>query len=85
LAGYNPAILVRRSLLVVALLLSAAAPAQTLHEFESFALTDGDSPSGGLLIDSGSLYGTTQYGGSKGGGTLFRVPIPKARRRVATP
>jgi|HubBroStandDraft_5_1064220.scaffolds.fasta_scaffold14239_2 uncharacterized repeat protein (TIGR03803 family) len=35
----------------------------TLHSFQGG--TDGDLPSGGLLIDkAGNLYGTTQYGGT---------------------
>jgi uncharacterized repeat protein (TIGR03803 family) len=34
---------------------------------------DGANPSAGLLIDKQYLYGTTQYGGMYGGGTVFRV------------
>ena len=50
----------------------------------SFALSDGDSPFGGVAVIGPYLYGTTQYGGSKGGGTLFRVAIPKPRRHAAS-
>ncbi len=36
--------------------------------------TDGGSPVGGLVRDTaGSLYGTTQYGGSSGNGVVFKV------------
>jgi uncharacterized repeat protein (TIGR03803 family) len=35
---------------------------------------DGQAPEGGLTIDgSGNLFGTTQYGGSQGGGTIFEI------------
>lgn len=35
---------------------------------------DGASPFGGLIFDSaGNLYGSTQVGGSKGGGTVFQL------------
>jgi uncharacterized repeat protein (TIGR03803 family) len=43
-----------------------------LHRFASFA-TDGQTPSGGLVMDgSGNLYGDTLDGGSHGNGTIFR-------------
>ncbi len=36
--------------------------------------TPGSSPQDGLIMDSaGNLYGTTQYGGAKGDGTVFEV------------
>ena len=33
---------------------------------------DGGSPSG-LVISGGNFYGTTQYGGSNGNGTIFKI------------
>ncbi len=43
-----------------------------LHSFE--AGTDGLSPRAGLIRDSaGNLYGTTQYGGMKGWGIVYKV------------
>jgi uncharacterized repeat protein (TIGR03803 family) len=36
--------------------------------------TDGDDPHGGLIADKqGALYGTTQFGGSAGAGTAFKL------------
>jgi uncharacterized repeat protein (TIGR03803 family) len=46
--------------------------AQILYSFQGGA--DGANPGGGLLIDaSGNLYGTTNTGGSGGGGTVFEL------------
>lgn len=43
-----------------------------LHTFGWY--TDGGFPYGGLTIDRhGTLYGTTQDGGAKGFGTVFRM------------
>ena len=40
----------------------------------SFTGADGSSPSGRLVFDAaGDLYGITQYGGSSGSGTLFKL------------
>jgi uncharacterized repeat protein (TIGR03803 family) len=42
-----------------------------LHRFASFP-QDGQTPSGGLVMDaSGNLYGATAYGGVHGNGTVF--------------
>ena len=35
--------------------------------------SDGANPIGGLCLSGSTLYGTTQYGGSTGNGTLFKV------------
>jgi uncharacterized repeat protein (TIGR03803 family) len=44
---------------------------QVLHNFGNG--TDGSGPWAGLTFDAaGKLYGTTRYGGSYGGGTVFR-------------
>ena len=40
----------------------------------NFNNSNGRSPNGGLVIDQeGNLYGTTHYGGSHGGGTVFKL------------
>src|SRR5208282_2332225 len=44
--------------------------------------SDGHSPSAGLLMDkSGNLYGTTYYGGSYNGGTVFELTPPSTGGR----
>ncbi len=51
---------------------NAATGAETvLHSFTGFA--DGDVPFGGLLYQGGTLYGTTEFGGTDGSGTVFTV------------
>ncbi len=45
-----------------------------LHYFgPPVVLGDGLSPSGGLILSSGTLYGTTQDGGTSNGGTVFAL------------
>ncbi len=42
---------------------------------ESGGASDGQSPEAPMIFDTaGNLYGTTRYGGSGGGGTVFRWP-----------
>lgn len=53
---------------------------ELIHTFSQLGIdstnTDGASPTGGLLRASDSyLYGTTQFGGEAGTGTIFRVSI----------
>jgi uncharacterized repeat protein (TIGR03803 family) len=45
-----------------------------LHNFTA-SNADGVYPFGGLIITSNTLYGTAQYGGSSGNGTVFKVNI----------
>ena len=64
------------ALVVLTLLtLNVGAAAQTetvLHSFGSGV--DGQSPWAGLVIDTqGNLYGTTDYGGAEGYGTIYEV------------
>jgi uncharacterized repeat protein (TIGR02543 family) len=45
----------------------------TLYSFGQSA-NDGETPYGSVILDSsGNLYGTTEYGGAYGDGTLFRI------------
>ena len=54
-----------------------AASEKLLHSFQS-NFKDGFYPEDGLIFDdSGNLYGTTFYGGTDGGGTVFEL-MPKA-------
>jgi uncharacterized repeat protein (TIGR03803 family) len=46
--------------------------------------TDGDNPSAGLIMDgSGNLYGTSEYGGAHGSGTVFELK-PNAAKSAWT-
>jgi uncharacterized repeat protein (TIGR03803 family) len=61
---------------VAALIVTDSAQAQTFTVLYTFTNTaDGEQPDASLFLDAaGNLYGTTQYGGTKGGfGTVFKV------------
>ena len=46
----------------------------TITTLASFNGTDGETPYGGLVVDSsGNLYGTAYYGGASGDGTVFEL------------
>jgi uncharacterized repeat protein (TIGR03803 family) len=46
-----------------------------LHRFASYS-ADGQTPYGGLVMDaSGNFYGTTEYGGAQGNGTVFKFSL----------
>jgi len=48
--------------------------ASTLTSLVSFSGSNGSTPIAGLIADaSGNLFGTTQYGGSSGNGTVFEI------------
>ena len=57
------------------LMLAGRAVAQTFTTLHSFTVSDGDSPIGGVMLSSNTLYGTTQFGGTNGNGTVFAVNI----------
>ena len=65
------------SLLVLTLVTTRAAQAQTYNVLHSFSGGgDGGTPSAGLMMDrTGNLYGTAQYGGA-GNGTVFKLSHP---------
>src|SRR5262249_15486434 len=46
---------------------------------------DGALPLPSLILNQGILYGTTQYGGSAGGGTLFSISIAPRMARINSP
>lgn len=49
---------------------------QTLTVLHTFHGPDGETPLGGLIHGSdGYLYGTTDFGGSRGCGTVFRISL----------
>jgi len=69
-------VLARAIVFVLVLVASGSAQAQTFTVLYTFTNTaDGEQPDASLFLDAaGNLYGTTQYGGTKGGfGTVFRV------------
>jgi uncharacterized repeat protein (TIGR03803 family) len=44
-----------------------------LHRFASYP-SDGETPYGGLVMDaSGNFYGSTEFGGAHGNGTIFKM------------
>src|SRR5207253_1987993 len=47
--------------------------------------TNGSGPQMLVLGNDGNLYGTTAYGGSGGGGTFFRLVIPRFRSATRQP
>ena len=54
--------------------LAVTSPSQTFTTLFSFDFTDGNSPWSGLVqAINGNLYGTTYYGGSYLGGTVFEI------------
>jgi uncharacterized repeat protein (TIGR03803 family) len=51
-----------------------ALPAQTFTSLHSFDGTDGSNPYAGLVqATDGNQYGTTEYGGANGEGTVFKI------------
>ncbi len=50
---------------------SATKKEKVLHSFKGFA--DGYTPFGGLLYHDGLLFGTTEFGGTNGSGTVYSV------------
>jgi uncharacterized repeat protein (TIGR03803 family) len=54
--------------------LSASGTESVLHSFGPYNGTDGDAPDAGLIMDSdGTLYGTTNEGGTNKTGTVFKI------------
>jgi uncharacterized repeat protein (TIGR03803 family) len=56
-----------------------------LHNFTattSGTNSDGTTPHGGLVLSGHALYGTTTTGGSKGGGTIFRLSLPQPQLAI---
>ena len=57
---------------------------QTLTTLVAFNGRNGANPVGGLTLDpAGNLFGTTEYGGPGGGGTIFELSGP-SHERLAT-
>jgi uncharacterized repeat protein (TIGR03803 family) len=53
---------------------SFAAKGETVVDEEPFYVnSDGANPSGGLILSGGTLYGTAEFAGPLGSGTLFAV------------
>jgi len=48
-------------------------PKGTESVLHSFAGSDGDEPSGNLILAGGDLYGATLYGGANDSGAIFRI------------
>lgn len=60
-------------------------PGGTLASLHAFNSTDGADPVAGLVrATDGSFYGTTEAGGTYGGGTVFRLTVAPAVRLSST-
>jgi uncharacterized repeat protein (TIGR03803 family) len=67
------------SVLVLGVLATSSAQAQTFTTLHSFAGTDGINPNSGLVQGTdGNLYGTTSAGGANGDGTAFKITLDGA-------
>jgi uncharacterized repeat protein (TIGR03803 family) len=53
---------------------------RVLHSFSN--TPDGAGPTAGLIDVSGALYGTTEFGGSNGSGTVFSVTLDGAEKVI---
>ncbi|HTS36971.1 MAG TPA: choice-of-anchor tandem repeat GloVer-containing protein [Candidatus Solibacter sp.] len=49
----------------------------------TFSAIDGQSPTAGLLLYAGVLYGTTSAGGTNGDGVVFKLQLANAENRSA--
>jgi len=59
----------------VVFMLSPAGQETVLYNF--LGGPDGQNPTTGVIRDAaGNLFGTTAYGGTKGGGTIFKIAVP---------
>jgi uncharacterized repeat protein (TIGR03803 family) len=64
------------ALLLVCLASAIGSPGQTVIDFFNFNGTDGKNPNGPVAQGlDGGMYGTTQYGGAYGDGTVFKLTI----------
>jgi uncharacterized repeat protein (TIGR03803 family) len=77
----RPATLLLASV-ALASLASAAAKAQTNRYLFAGGPLDGEFPHAGLLYTPAAIYGTTQYGGTSGNGTVFKYALPAGPETV---
>ena len=62
------------AVLVLCATTAIALPAQTFTTLVSFDGADGSTPTAALVqAANGDLYGTTEYGGARGHGTVFKI------------
>jgi len=54
----------------------AASTETVLYSFCTTSCTDGDEPAAGLINSAGTMYGTTQFGGTDQDGTIFAIKNP---------
>jgi uncharacterized repeat protein (TIGR03803 family) len=52
--------------------LTTAGKEMVLHDFTLSSSSDGAYPQGGVIVESGSLYGTLYQGGAYGCGAVFK-------------
>jgi uncharacterized repeat protein (TIGR03803 family) len=65
----------RTGLAILALTAGLAAQSPTLYVYHNFGgIPDGQTPAAGVIRDrTGNLFGTTEYGGALGKGTVFEI------------
>ena len=61
--------------LILLWLVENIASAQTLTVLASFNGNNGETPQAGLTLIGNNLYGTTEFGGANGDGTVFSLPV----------
>ena len=72
--GASRAALASVAVLLLGMVATQSAQAQTLRVLHAFTKSDGANPYAGLIRDAkGNLYGTTLFGGNPGGGTVFKL------------
>src|SRR5579862_2971624 len=66
--------IIRAAALLLFLLAQVAVRAQSVTTLHSFDDTDGGNPTANVIQASdGNFYGTTEYGGAYGYGTVFQI------------
>lgn len=55
---------------------------KVLHKFRGTAAADGEQPQASLIDVKGTLYGTTNYGGSHGDGTVYSMSVSGSEKVI---
>ena len=81
----RPKILLSVLIAGLGLILAGRVAAQTFTTLYSFTGgSDGANPSAGLILLGSTLYGTAEFGGSSGHGTVFAVNTVERQLKITT-